>query len=266
MDEAGIGWEADGLARRGVESAPDDSRRTQRPVPLPPLLARLEPRPFVGRAAQLAQLHASWEEISRGQARMIALDGEPGIGKTRLIARVAARAHADGGVVLYGRADEESVSPYQPFVEALRHYAAHRAGLTDEIQLPAAAAEELASLVPELGTSAARTVVRDQGTRKRSRHELFDAIARLLLHAAGSQRLLLVLEDLHWADVPTLLLLRHLLRRGAASRLLIVATYSDLEADAGEPAGSRARRLSPGGRHGDDSSSGACVARKRRRS
>jgi RecA/RadA recombinase len=232
-----IAWKAESLAGRGLEAAPDDSRRTRGPVPIPPLLARLEPRPFVGRAAQLAQLHASWEEISLGQARVIALVGEPGIGKTRLIARVAARAHADGGVVLYGRADEESVSPYQPFVEALRHYAAHRAGLTDEIQLPAAAAEELARLVPELFSRTARTVVRAEDTRERSRHELFDAIARLLLHAAGSQRLLLALEDLHWADVPTLLLLRHLLRRGAASRLLIVATYSDLEADTGGPLG-----------------------------
>ena len=231
--EARIGWAVDGLARRGVESAPDDSRRP----PLPPALARLEPRPFVGRAAQLDQLHASWEEISRDQGRVVALVGEPGIGKTRLVARFAARAHADGGVVLYGRADEESVSPYQPFVEALRHYAAHRPGLRDAVPLPVGAAEELASLVPELGSRTAPTVVRGPVTGERSRHELFDAVVRLLLHAAGSQRLLLVLEDLHWADVPTLLVLRHLLRRGAGSRLLVIATCSDLEADASGPLG-----------------------------
>ena len=235
--EAELGGGVDGLARRGAESVPDESRRPQRPVPLPSVLARLEPRPCVGRAAQLEQLHASWEDTSRDQGRVVALVGEPGIGKTRLAARVAARAHADGGVVLYGRADEESVSPYQPFVEALRHYAAHRAGLTDEIPLPAAPAEELASLVPELGPCTAPTAVRGEQTRERSRHELFDAVVRLLLHAAGSQRLLLVLEDLHWADVPTLLMLRHLLRRGAGSRLLVIATYSDLEADAGGPLG-----------------------------
>jgi hypothetical protein len=235
--EPRIGWEVNGLAGRGVESAPADSHRPRRRVPLPPVLARLEPRPFVGRATQLGQLHASWEEISRDLGRVVALVGEPGIGKTRLVARFATRAHVDGGVVLYGRADEESVSPYQPFVEALRHYAAHRAGLRDEIPLPAAAAEELASLVPELSSRTAPTVARGAVTRERSRHELFDAVVRLLLHAAGSQRLLLVLEDLHWADVPTLLLLRHLLRRGAGSRLLVIATYSDLEADARGPLG-----------------------------
>jgi RecA/RadA recombinase len=233
--EAEPGWEAGSLAGGGAESVPDDSRRPQRPVPLPPVLARLQPRPFVGRAALLEQLHAIWGEISRDQCRLAALAGEPGIGKTRLAARVAALAHAEGGVVLYGRSDEESVTPYQPFVEALRHYAAHHAGLTGEVPLPAGAAEELASLVPELGPGAAPAAARAERTRERSRHELFDAVVRLLLHAAGSQRLLLILEDLHWADVPTLLVLRHVLRRGAGSRLMVIATYSDVEADSGGP-------------------------------
>jgi tetratricopeptide (TPR) repeat protein len=199
------------------------------------MLARLESGPFVGRAAPLQRVRALWDGVSSNQGGVVMLAGEPGIGKTRLAARVAARAHAEGDVVLYGRADEESVSPYQPFVEALRHYAAHRPGLADETRLPAAAAEELTSLIPELGPSADPTMLRGREQRGRSRHELFDGVVRLLLHAARSQRLLLVLEDLHWADVPTLLLLRQLLRRGAGSPLLVIATYSDLAADAAGP-------------------------------
>jgi hypothetical protein len=224
-----------GLPLRGGESLPHHLRPPQRPLPLPPVLARLERGPFVGRAAPLQRVRALWEEAAHNQGGVVALAGEPGIGKTRLAARVAARAYAEGDVVLYGRADEESVSPYQPFVEALRHYAAHRPRLADETRLPAAAAEELASLVPELGPRAAPSPVRAREQRERSRHELFDAVVRLLLHAAESQRLLLILEDLHWADVPTLLLLRQLLRRGAGSRLLVIATYRDLEADAAGP-------------------------------
>ena len=144
--------------------------------------------------------------------------GDPGIGKTRLTARFAAMAHAEGAIVLYGRADEDRVSPYQPFVEALRHYVVHRPGLDRGDQFPAAVTRELASLVPGAGpfTDPNRHLALSE-RRERSRHELFDAVVRLLLHAAGSQRLMLVLEDLHWADVPTLLLLRHLLRRGAGS-------------------------------------------------
>jgi tetratricopeptide (TPR) repeat protein len=217
-----------------------DSRSAERPVPLPPALARLEPRPFVGRAEPLRRMLALREEVTPNQALVVALAGEPGIGKTRLAARLAARSHADGDVVLYGRADEESVSPYQPFVEALRHYAAHRPGLTDEIWLPATAAEALASLVPELGPTARASAARARGPRERSRHELFDALVRLILHPAGSQRLLLILEDLHWADAPTLLVLRQLLRRGAGSPLLVLATYADIDPTA---AGHVARML-----------------------
>ena len=76
---------------------------------------------------------------------------------------------------------------------------------------------------------------RDRHRVRGRRHELFDAFARLLLHPARSQRLLIVLEDLHWADAPTLLLLREVVRRGAGSPLLVIATYSDLEADASGP-------------------------------
>ena len=165
----------------------------------------------------------------------MALAGEPGIGKTRLAAQVAARAHADGAVVLHGRADEESVSPYQPFVEALRQYAAHRPRLAEETQLPTATAEELASLIPELGAPPSAAKRRQGRPHERSRHELFDAVVRLLLHAAEAQRLLLVLDDLHWADLPTLSLLRQLVRRGAGSPLLVIVTYSDLDTDVAGP-------------------------------
>jgi hypothetical protein len=211
------------------------AQSSQRPVPLPPVLARLESRPFVGRAAPLRRLCALWEQVSLGQAGAVALAGEPGIGKTRLTAKVAARAHADGAVVLHGRAEEESVFPYEPFMEALRQYAAHRPRLVEETQLPAGAAEELASLVPELGVSPSAAMARRARPRERSRHELFDAVVRLLLHAAEAQRLLLILDDLHWADVPTLSLLRQLMRRGAGSPLLVIVTYSDLDTHPADP-------------------------------
>jgi hypothetical protein len=196
-------------------------------VPLPAVVSRHEDQLFVGRGAQLRRLREC-RQLSRGQGGVVLLAGEPGIGKTRLAARVAAEAYADGCVVLYGRADEESVTPYEPFVEALRHYAAHRPGLVEESRLANAAARELARLIPELGQSIAPAVPGGE-ERERSRHELFDAFVRLLLHAAAPPGLLLVLEDLHWADVPTLLLLRDLVRRDADSPLLVLATSADLQ-------------------------------------
>ena len=200
-------------------------------VPLPRVLARLEQRPFVGRVEELGRL---WRP-SEGEPEsggIVVLVGEPGVGKTRLVARVGARAHAEGQVVLFGRADEQSVSPYQPFVEALRHYAAHRPGLLEETGLAARMGQELRQLVPELGSSVGSQLVDDRQPRARGRYELFDAFARLLLHPARSQRLLIVLEDLHWADAPTLLLLREIVRRAAGSPVQLIATYRDLEPDA----------------------------------
>jgi AAA ATPase domain len=206
---------------------------SSRRVPLPAVLERVARRPFVGRERPLRRIRALWHEAVRGHAALIVLTGEPGIGKTRLAAQVAGPAHAAGAVVLYGRADDESVSPYQPFVEALRHYAAHRPGLADETGLPVAAARELARLVPELGPVAAPGVVDERKAHERS--QLFDSMVRLLLHAGEAQPLLLVLEDLHWADAPTMLLVRQLVRRGAASRFLMIAAYCDLDADAAGP-------------------------------
>lgn len=222
-----------GATSRGRSVRPGSS--ASRRVPLPGVLARVEQGPFVGRAGELRRLRSRWEEASRNESGLVVCAGEPGIGKTRLTARFAAAVHGDGAIVLCGRADEESVSPYQPFVEALRHYAGNCPALAEETRLPAAGAEALASLVPELGSAAAPAVQPRRNEHERPRHQLFEAVVRLLLHAANAQRLLLVLEDLHWADVPTMLLLRQVLRRGAGSPLLVIATCSELGAEASGP-------------------------------
>jgi AAA ATPase domain len=203
------------------------------PLPLPRELARAEQRPFVGRAEPLGRLRERWSESARGQCGLVALGGEPGIGKTRLAARLAAEVRAEGGTVLYGRADEESVSPYEPFVESLRHCAAHRPRLADEPGL-GTAIELLGGLIPELGRPTAPAAGGDR-EYSNDRQKLFEAVLQLLLHVAAERPLLLILEDLHWADAPTVRLLRELPRRGAGLPVLIVATYRDLEADASGP-------------------------------
>jgi hypothetical protein len=202
--------------------------------PLPGELVRADAAPFVGRAAELRELERRWR-LAQREARLVVLAGEPGIGKSRLAARFAVGLHATGSPVFYGRADEESVAPFQPFVEALRPYAARHPGVAEAAGLTAGAAQELARLVPELGPAAAAAVVPHPEERDRRRHQLFDGAVRLFLHAAATQPLLLVLEDLHWADVPTLLLLRQLLRSCAGAPLLVLATYSELDAQSESP-------------------------------
>ncbi len=197
------------------------------PVPLPPVLARADSEPFVGRALALRQLHDRWLSESRATAGLVVVTGEPGIGKTRLVSRFAAAVHADGAVVLCGRTDQDSVWPYQAFVEALRYYASHRPDLVSDAAIPPAAAEALSALVPEI----AAPTVPERGPD--GRHVLFEAVVRVLLAAARPRGLLLVLEDLHWADAATTLLLRHVLRRGEGTRLLVVGTVDDRHPGAG---------------------------------
>src|SRR4051794_25669127 len=215
-------------SRRGEpaagERAVSDVEKTSTLVPpLPAALARADEALFVGRAEVLRRLRDRWQDHGRAAGGLVIVTGEPGIGKTRLAARFAAEVHAGGGVVLCGRADEENVWPYQAFVEALRHCAAHRRDLVADARLTPPAARALATLMPEVGSTAAPERTEDE----RTRHHLFEAVVRLLLHTARPAGLLLVLEDLHWADAPTALLLRHLLRRAEGSRVLVLATCRD---------------------------------------
>src|SRR5215207_32360 len=115
----------------------------------PALLGRAPRSDFVGRADALARLAAAWDRARAGEARLALVAGEPGIGKTRLLAELGRGVAGDGGTVLYGRCAEETLVPYQPLVEALDAYAA--AGDLAALAAGAGpAAGELARLVPRL--------------------------------------------------------------------------------------------------------------------
>ena len=198
------------------------------PVPLPPLLAAIEQSPFVGRDEELAQLWQSWGQARKGQHQLVFLAGEPGIGKTRLVAESARSIHAEGATVLLGGAEEGTEFPHQPFVEALRHYVAVcPIGILKE-QISTFGAE-LTRVIPELNQRLPDLPVLPPPRGDSERYRLFDAFAGLLAKACSFQPVLLILEDLHWAEKETLLLLKHILRSTLQSPLLILATYRDTE-------------------------------------
>jgi tetratricopeptide (TPR) repeat protein len=206
-------------------------RRAGPSLAMPALLTRAG-RIFVGRDEELERLLRLWKEAMAGERRVALLAGEPGIGKTRLAVELAGAVRESGGVVLAGRCDEDLGVPYQPFVEALRHYVTG----AEERRLGRYAGE-LARLLPDLAQLVGSLPEPLRSDPETERYRLFDALAAWLSDVSAEAPVLLVLDDLHWAAKPTLLLLRHVLRFPEPLRLLVVATYRDSDIGRGHPMG-----------------------------
>jgi DNA-binding SARP family transcriptional activator len=229
---------------RPTPRAANSAGSTPLRIELPPELAITPRVELVGRDRELAQFESLWRAI-QGQepwpsgrpmprGRVALLGGEPGIGKTRLLAELARRLHSQGAVILAGRSTQETLAPFQPFLEALRHYVLHAP--LDHLR---AAAElhggELQRLLPELRRRLPGLPATEPAAPEIERYRLFEAVAGLLAEIAASAPLLLVVDDLHWADRPTLLLLRHLARVPEPARVPILAAYRVGETSRSEP-------------------------------
>ena len=188
---------------------------------LPPPLARTA-RP-VGRAAALERLESAWTEAAAGGLRLACVAGEPGIGKTTLVGELARRLHAGGVTVLYGRSDEDALLPYQPWVEALEgHLGALGADEREGWRTSRGGA--LTCLLPGLDGPHERDA--DPETE---RYLAFETARELLEQAGAPAGLLLVLDDLHWADAGSLRLLRHVARTTARARVLVAVCVREAE-------------------------------------
>jgi class 3 adenylate cyclase/tetratricopeptide (TPR) repeat protein len=203
-------------------------------LPLPPRLRIVPETAYVGRERLRARLSELWE-LARSGARQVALlAGEPGIGKTRLATHVALSAHAEGATVLYGRCDEELGAAYQPWVDALR-------GLVEHCPVEVLAEHvrehggELSTLVPELSRRLPEVPEPRSTDPETERYLLFGAIAGLLERAAAEAPLVFLLDDLHWADKPSLALLKHVAAHTVEARLLLLGTYRDSDVTAADP-------------------------------
>jgi class 3 adenylate cyclase/tetratricopeptide (TPR) repeat protein len=197
-------------------------------LPLPPRLGTRPPFAMFGRGAEAEALALAWAKAKDGQRQVVLVAGEPGIGKTRLAVEAARAAHADGGTVLFGVCDEDVGLPYRSFVEALRYYVAHGpdAVLAAHIQTHRG---ELARLVPELARRLPDVPAPQVAEAETERFLLFEAVTGLLAGASRESPIVLLLDDLHWAGAPELLLLKHLVRSAEPMRLLVIGTYRDTE-------------------------------------
>jgi DNA-binding SARP family transcriptional activator/predicted ATPase len=185
--------------------------------------------PLVGRGAEIRRLREALHRAWEGHGQLVVVIGEAGVGKSRLLAEVAAEAVARGGRVLVGRCHEaEQILPFAPWVDALR--TGHVDRDTEAIEgLNPPWRTELARLLPELG-------VRGHGPPQDpvDYRQLFESVAQLVRHLALRRPVLLILEDLHWADEMSLRLLPFVGRRHQAWPLLVVGTARE-EDLAGSP-------------------------------
>jgi DNA-binding NarL/FixJ family response regulator/tetratricopeptide (TPR) repeat protein len=189
--------------------------------------------PFAGRTAELETLRTLMPRAEGEGRRVVLLGGEPGSGKSRLVREFAGEAAADGALVLYGACDAVVRTPYGPFVEALEHLAR----TTDPSELRKALGTgggELVRLLPDLALRIGDLPPPAKADPDTERHRLHTAVTDLLTGVTRSRPALLVIEDGHWADGPSLMLLRHLTRAAGHARVLMVATFRDTEADVPE--------------------------------
>jgi hypothetical protein len=185
---------------------------------------------FVGHSHAMTRLRQALESTLAGHGRIALLVGEPGIGKTRTADELAGEARPRGALVLVGRATEGDGAPaFWPWVQMLRAAGAPPHGSSE--------GRELRELTRELeagvqARSGGRALEAEQ-----TRFRLFDAVGAALERTARRQPLLLVLDDLHWADEASLRLLGFVARSVADARILIVGTYRDVELRRGHPLG-----------------------------
>jgi hypothetical protein len=196
---------------------------------------RAATKTFVGPERELEELRIHLAETGAGQGRLMMLVGEPGIGKTRTIRELAAEAHGAGVLVLWGRGYEgDWPRPYGVRVEALAGYAGIL-GLERLRELLGPSAGLLAELVPGLMAAQPDGQAVAPSAVQQDRFGLYDVVATLLRAAARERPVLLVLDDLHWADRDSLALLGFVTRElqppgpGAGARLMVVGAYREEE-------------------------------------
>jgi hypothetical protein len=192
-------------------------------------------RIFVGRENELKQLQNAFTGAMSGQAALMMVVGEPGIGKTSVCEELATFITLRGGMTLWGHCYEEgSLSlPYLAFVEAIRSYVLDRE--TDELKKElGTGASDVARIVSEIREKL-HVEPREVQNPEEDHYRLMQAVTSFLKNAASVKPMLVILEDLHDADKGTLEMLSYVSRNLGGTRLLLVGTYRDVEVDRSHP-------------------------------
>ncbi|MEX2204618.1 MAG: AAA family ATPase [Myxococcota bacterium] len=224
------------FSRRGYRFCADVLALAGAGSPAPNASGPREPAAiFVGREDALARLERAFAGAASGRGAVAIVSGPAGIGKTRLVEHFAGLAGASGARVLFARnRAEEGVPPFWLWVQVLRRLIeadAARALLREA----AARSSELAELLPELAGAKSDARTTRASDSEHGRFLLFDAVARALARVSRARPLVIVLEDLQWADPPSLRLLEHLAFEAASEPILVLASVREGFRERGHP-------------------------------
>lgn len=199
---------------------------------------------FIGRQPELSILTIALDDALAGRGQIVMLAGEPGIGKTRLAQEIAGFAERRGAQVLWGWCYErEGAPPYWPWVQPIQSYVTEASADRLRVEMGPGAAD-IAELVPEIREKLPDLQPSPALDPQQTRFRLFNSIATFLKNLAQSQSLVLVLEDLHWADTASLILLEFLAQQIAESKILVIGIYRDIEVTRQHPLTESLARLS----------------------
>jgi DNA-binding winged helix-turn-helix (wHTH) protein len=203
--------------------------RAPRTMAVPPGGPTAVSATFVGREREMASLQGALDDAVAGRGRLVLLVGDPGIGKTRTAEELATAAQRGGARVLVGRChDGHGTPPFWPWVQIVRSYLGDRDPIATARALGRDAAE-IAHLLPTVRAALPRQPVVTALEPEHERFRLFDAFVSFLKRIARRKALVIVIDDLHWADAPSLLLLQFVARELAGARVLIIATYREID-------------------------------------
>ena len=219
----------EGLELPGSGEVPSPSALTDSTEQVSNVLDGVASGVFVGRQQEMGDLKASLEDVLSGRGRMMTLVGEPGIGKTRTSQELATYAGLRGAKVLWGRCyEDQGVPPYWPWVQAIRTYVRDEDPQKLSAEMGAGAAD-ISEVVPDVRTQLPGLQPATQIDPEQARFKLFDSITAFLRSASQARPLVIVLDDLHWADRQSLLLLQFIAKEIGNCRLLLIGTYRDME-------------------------------------
>ncbi len=221
------------------------------------LLARIARGRFVARQHEMVEAQRLWQQAVQGEGHVLLISGEPGVGKTRLVRELLARAQITGATVLVGECFAEGAAPYAPLAQVIQAAftltpatrplqgspreretalpSPGGRGVGGEGEIPASILADLITIAPALRATypdvPPNLLLEPQAERQR----IFDNVAAFFALLSERAPILLFIDDVHWADSGSLFLLHHLARRARSLRVLIVLTYREVELSEARP-------------------------------